>query len=450
MTDYSGRSFPNAACILDYLRCSITVASIKDMVVIVDSFVKKIESSTVNTGCVIDICRIKNGFGNCLKWSKLDDYSYVDVKLNVLIYDPITKLHQIAEVQFFPKFMLDAKKMGHKYYQIVRKQEYIQTIKNMMTNDGLQDRYSNKIKVFIDNNNYTQLTKQICSNYNLVLSMLSVPDGWHTVIPHLAMISGKNLKMKQFYFGALIHYNKHILGNLHRSELNDNKENKEKTENKTNDDSKELKNPMKGKAEFFLQNYLTIHKQRFLIGPTTFFGVNWHTENRPLLPDSKIYQFMEMIMKNEFFDGVSQGVSKDWLTRCIKENYYHYVKLILKYGKKNEECIIKGLTLFENDPDKEKYSKQELLWGNHFAKESVLIALLKCNNCNDEWLNCLLFDVLNAVSADKVKYGKKTLDHAYYICKSEVKNDKWADMILKYANATNQEVDTQFKPPNTK
>ena len=82
-TDYSKEKFPNASCILDYLRCSITFKTPKDLLNGVEFVINEIENKKIES--VTRILRIKNGFQNVLKWDrdKLSDYNYVDLKMNV-------------------------------------------------------------------------------------------------------------------------------------------------------------------------------------------------------------------------------------------------------------------------------------------------------------------------------------------------------------------------------
>ena len=61
--------------------------------------------------CVIKIMRIKNGFKNNVLWNSFEDCEYVDVKVNVLIYDKFSKQSQVAEIQFLLKWLLHAKKV---------------------------------------------------------------------------------------------------------------------------------------------------------------------------------------------------------------------------------------------------------------------------------------------------------------------------------------------------
>ena len=70
------------------------------------------------------ILRIKNGFTNVLNWNSFNDAQYCDIKFNLLFTNnnEMNELRQsqIVEIQFLLKFLLKAKKMGHKYYGIKR------------------------------------------------------------------------------------------------------------------------------------------------------------------------------------------------------------------------------------------------------------------------------------------------------------------------------------------
>ena len=83
------------------------------------------------TGCIRAVFRVKNMFCECKKWQNLADYSYADIKMNVLVETSNYKM--IAEIQFLAKFMLKAKKMGHIFYGFVRNDIALNQIKNLNT-----------------------------------------------------------------------------------------------------------------------------------------------------------------------------------------------------------------------------------------------------------------------------------------------------------------------------
>ena len=79
------------------------------------AFMNKVKN--LQAGCVIKILRIKNGFGDMLDWESEKDANYKDLKLNLLI---VNKLNNnqcvVGELQLLLKFLLKAKKIGHKVW----------------------------------------------------------------------------------------------------------------------------------------------------------------------------------------------------------------------------------------------------------------------------------------------------------------------------------------------
>ena len=110
-TDYGNKQFPSVAHILDFLRCSVTFKSSKDMLFVMDEFIEIVGNG--NGKCIREICRIKNGFEQILKWNSFKDCNYCDIKFNVIIYDKDTKQSQICEIQFLLDWLLHAKKIGY-------------------------------------------------------------------------------------------------------------------------------------------------------------------------------------------------------------------------------------------------------------------------------------------------------------------------------------------------
>ena len=95
----------------------------------VEHAIKQITTGEVEW--ISEILRIKSGFCDILKWQKLKDYNYVDLKMNVIFNNKKnTPVSQIVEIQFLLDFLLEAKKVGHKYYGIKRKEIQINSVNN--------------------------------------------------------------------------------------------------------------------------------------------------------------------------------------------------------------------------------------------------------------------------------------------------------------------------------
>ena len=130
----------------------------------------------------------------------------------------------ICEIQFLIKFLLKAKKLGHKYYNIKRKELFINSINNIVYNEnGNYQNYKNKILTLINDNNMEQLSYQLFLKPNIVLSMICKESTsvWNinSDVPLLYHIGRKqHIKMFELFMDCLLHFNQTYL----QSNSNDN------------------------------------------------------------------------------------------------------------------------------------------------------------------------------------------------------------------------------------
>ena len=208
-TDYSNEEFPNGACILDYLRCSITFDTPKQLLDGVEYVIDQIEGKKIQS--LSKILRIKNGFGKyILNWDRenLSKYDYVDLKMNVIFNNKNNTQSQIVELQFLLNFLLNAKKMGHKYYGIKRKKVQIHSVCNIMYNtNNNYNRYKRKILQIIQNKDMNQLGKHLFLRPNCILSMINDIDG-----PYLYYVGlTDSIKMFLLFLDCVFHFGEILL-----------------------------------------------------------------------------------------------------------------------------------------------------------------------------------------------------------------------------------------------
>ena len=95
--------YPNTACILDFLRCSITYNNTQSLLNGLNKFVNSISNNEIS--CLLEIKRIKNGFKNIKeKWKSYKDAEYCDIKLNIVYQSPFgnnNKKCMLVEIQFY-------------------------------------------------------------------------------------------------------------------------------------------------------------------------------------------------------------------------------------------------------------------------------------------------------------------------------------------------------------
>ena len=210
-TDYSNEDFPNGACILDYLRCSITFKTPKELLDAVEFVIDEIENKKIES--ITQILRIKNGFNNILNWDgkNIEEYNYVDLKMNVIFNDKNNKESQIVEIQFLLDFLLEAKKLGHKYYGIKRKEIQVHSISNIVYNTYSENnKYKTKILSLIKNKDLNQFASHLFLRPNCILSMFTCP--YKTWVPLLYDVGAtQSLKVFSLFLDCLFHFGEILL-----------------------------------------------------------------------------------------------------------------------------------------------------------------------------------------------------------------------------------------------
>mmetsp|Transcript_38958 Transcript_38958/g.63691 ORF Transcript_38958/g.63691 Transcript_38958/m.63691 type:complete len:1180 (+) Transcript_38958:2-3541(+) len=118
--EYIAEAWPTSAKLLDINRCSLKLASVKDLLKFLHHFVAKVGQGGVAT--ITQIVRCKNG------WQEYDEAhpAYTDVKLNCLVCSPTdSSVKIVAEIQFLLDLMSSFKKKAHKLYAVERKFELV-------------------------------------------------------------------------------------------------------------------------------------------------------------------------------------------------------------------------------------------------------------------------------------------------------------------------------------
>jgi len=123
-TDYRNEAFPTSANVLDINRCSLIFNKIDPML----KALKKLDNKVryYQSGCVIQLCRDKNGFREYVK-----NPSYADIKLNVLIAGS-HGTNVIGELQFLLTKMMSFKNKAHGLYAITRRQELFEGMSGIL------------------------------------------------------------------------------------------------------------------------------------------------------------------------------------------------------------------------------------------------------------------------------------------------------------------------------
>lgn len=120
----------------------------------IHNFKLKVENK--QSGVITDIVRIKNSFKCISQWKKLEDYSYSDIKINVLI-----QCHNVAvigEIIFLPRFMMKAKDLGHSLYKFARNQDFMNDLSKKIYNKDKKQVQIEELKRIVLKHDFGRFT----------------------------------------------------------------------------------------------------------------------------------------------------------------------------------------------------------------------------------------------------------------------------------------------------
>lgn len=151
------------------------LTTLKDLMIAIEEFEKMINENYAQ--CIKKIVRKKNGFASIddESWNMdLFLFDYKDVKLNIIVEHQGMRL--IGEIQFIPKFMLEAKKKGHSVYGFVRKHDYFSKLSQLIKNSNNDEKYNlnRMLRIILSQNmlqfssffqNWNQTDKQFVLKY---------------------------------------------------------------------------------------------------------------------------------------------------------------------------------------------------------------------------------------------------------------------------------------------
>ena len=210
---------------VDLLRCSITFNTCEEMVSALNEFKSKVNSSEM--GYVTKIFRIKNGFKDVLKWTKTRDFGYRDIKFNVAITDinsdKNNKKQVIGEIQFLASFMLDAKKRGHSIYAVLRRNDFVNEIRNLMQHDRMSNEYNTNTNINGDgqetdysfssiinkntNKKYHLFSKELLLNERNILTAVVSTNNNNNNNPLLYELTRlKQIKACKLFYSSMLHF----------------------------------------------------------------------------------------------------------------------------------------------------------------------------------------------------------------------------------------------------
>ena len=179
-----------------------------------NKFVSDVDNNHIKCFIPHGIIRIKNGFNDILtNWKNMNDAQYCDIKLNVIYCNNTNnndsqkkEERMIIEIQFLLSFLLKAKKMGHKYYGIIRQDEFFTNIKNEIYNiDRNYEKYKLKIFNMVSNKDGNRLVKQLIWRPNVVLSMIKSIGAFIPFLNQIQYMVNQYPKFSLFVLNCIFH-----------------------------------------------------------------------------------------------------------------------------------------------------------------------------------------------------------------------------------------------------
>ena len=267
----------------------------------------------------------------------------------------------IVEAQFLLKFLLQAKKMGHKLYAVVRQSDFIDNIKyEVYSVDNDYVKYRNKINKLIETSDTNNLMKQLFWKPNVIFSILndntkmssnvSVYDtGKYNrspltcIAPILYTVFYKfsnlvfldkgresklNHKFSMVFSNFLLHYGSIIL------------------------DEKYKDSRMK-----FLYKYFNFLDGRGITLHGGFFGIDYAYIINPIVTNitvpSIVYEMIDIIMKDHLFNGYNQRQTEKYgdpylilpyLSDCFGRGQFDFVKILYQSFYKNSKMFQRNIS----------------------------------------------------------------------------------------------------------
>ena len=93
----------------------------------------------------------------------------------------VIKGSMIVEVQFLLDFLINARKMAHKYYTIKQKAIYIDSIESVIYKNNINcEAYSAKIMTIINDSDMTEIVKLLINDPRIDINAVSTWDEFET------------------------------------------------------------------------------------------------------------------------------------------------------------------------------------------------------------------------------------------------------------------------------
>ena len=202
------------ANIVDFIRASLTFDTVKDLLKGLKRLDNLIKSK--KSGCIIEILRIKNGFSDIKDWKRTTDANYKDVKLNIVIHDTQSGQSIIGEIQLLLNWLEHAKHIGHKLYGIKRKEELVDTIKNIRDNEENHFNCFNRAYDEMTGDNREYFNVEFSMRPNIVLSQIDYGMPYFNYVH----CQGYRPKLWKLWWAAMNHYSNTYFenGNIIQSE----------------------------------------------------------------------------------------------------------------------------------------------------------------------------------------------------------------------------------------
>ena len=339
------------------LGCSVTLNTFEELASLIEQLATKVKRN--EAGCIKQILRIKNGY-NYGKNKNLGDadYTYRDVKVNVLISDQDNRKQLIGEIQFLLEYMLIAKKLNHSVYTVFRRQEFVDNVKRIVNDHdrggiGVSDEISELKEntqsggVDFDSFNWDELPNKLLFESESIMEPQLILDNkvnggnrigktsdrekcpllYHTIVRKLWKASG-------LIFSNIFHF--------------------------------DYSNEYNGK---YISNYINFANMIILNkDKQMFYGIDLSLISNNSNENDERLHLISNFLKCQYFEPFSDN---NIVYRCVKYNLFSFLKLLVKY-RSSDSGMKNGINYVDNDFGFTPFMK-----------------LILSDYCDEEWMRLL-------------------------------------------------------------
>ena len=326
LSEFGSYSFPTAAQINDYMSFSVVFHNINSLLNVLNTFISDINNNKIECLAPNGLLRVVNGYKNIkTQWRSFKDAEYCDIRLHLIYksarddhdhmhghhdkndhdHDSKNTQNMIIEARFVLDLVLDSKNSWDELHSMLKQSESINRIANQVYNiDDNYSKYKSKISKFITIGDAINLTKELFWKPNIVLSILHLDRGVSSpgrfkplFVPVASQFGASDVEFLLLFFNCLLHLGLVLLNEQPNTDKN-----------------------------AFLKKYFNFNNLHGkIVSKKWFFGIDANLLDSP---KSIQYEIVENMMKQSYFQGLSQ-MRELWVCFitfmiCLIFQYFRY------------------------------------------------------------------------------------------------------------------------------